>query len=40
LKILEGPRDADDLRWWRLHDPADGAEGWAVEKYLIPAAAQ
>ena len=40
LKILEGPRDADDLRWWRLHDPVDGAEGWAVEKYLIPAAAQ
>lgn len=37
LKILEGPRDADDLRWWRLHDPVDGAEGWAVEKYLIPA---
>ncbi len=38
LKILEGPRDADDLRWWRLQDPVDGAEGWAVEKYLIPAA--
>jgi hypothetical protein len=38
LKILEGPRDADDLRWWRLQDPADGAQGWAAEKYLIPAA--
>jgi hypothetical protein len=37
LKILEGPRDADDLRWWRLQDPVDGAEGWAVEQYLIPA---
>ena len=39
LKILEGPRDADDLRWWRMQDPVDGAEGWAVEKYLVPAAA-
>jgi hypothetical protein len=39
LKILEGPRDADDLRWWRLQDPVDGAEGWAVEKYLTPATA-
>jgi hypothetical protein len=37
LKILEGPRNADDLQWWRLQDPADGAEGWAAEKYLIPA---
>ena len=40
LKILEGPRDADNLRWWRLHDPVDGAEGWAVEKYLTPATTQ
>lgn len=37
LKILEGPRNADDLQWWRLHDPSDGAEGWAAEKYLVPA---
>jgi hypothetical protein len=37
LKILEGPRDADDLRWWRLQDSVDGAEGWAVETYLVPA---
>jgi hypothetical protein len=37
LKILEGPRDADDLRWWRLQDPSDGAEGWAAETYLTPA---
>jgi hypothetical protein len=40
LKILEGPRDAADLRWWRLQDPVDGAEGWAVEKYLVPAPTQ
>ncbi len=38
LKIVEGPRDADELRWWRLHDPSDGAEGWAAEKFLTPAA--
>ncbi len=36
LKILEGPRSADDLTWWRLEDPADGAQGWAAEKYLTP----
>jgi hypothetical protein len=37
LKILEGPRDADNLRWWRMQDPTDGAEGWAAETYLTPA---
>jgi hypothetical protein len=37
LKILEGPRDADNLRWWRMQDPIDGAEGWAAETYLTPA---
>jgi hypothetical protein len=37
LKILEGPREADGLRWWRLQDLADGAEGWAAETYLTPA---
>ncbi len=37
LKILEGPRDADNLRWWRLQDQSDGAEGWAAETYLTPA---
>ncbi len=39
LKILEGPRQADDLTWWRLEDPSDGAQGWAAERFLIPAAA-
>ncbi len=37
LSILEGPRDADGLTWWRLHDPSDGAEGWAAQTYLTPA---
>lgn len=40
LKILEGPRDADELRWWRMQDPTDGAEGWAAETYLTPATGQ
>jgi len=38
LKVLEGPREADGLRWWRLQDQSDGAEGWAAETYLTPAA--
>jgi SH3 domain-containing protein len=38
LTILEGPREADNLIWWRLHDPADGAEGWAAQDYLSPSA--
>jgi len=37
LIILEGPRDADGLTWWRLRDPVDGAEGWAAQNYLTPA---
>ena len=37
LNILEGPREADGLRWWRLQDPSDNAEGWAAETYLAPA---
>ncbi len=37
LKILEGPREADNLRWWRMQDQSDGAEGWAAETYLTPA---
>lgn len=39
LKILEGPRQADDLTWWRLEDPSDGAQGWAAERFLVPATA-
>ena len=37
LRILEGPREADGLRWWRLQDDSDGAQGWAAETYLTPA---
>jgi hypothetical protein len=38
LRILEGPRETDGLRWWRLQDQSDGAEGWAAETYLTPTA--
>ena len=39
LLILDGPRDADNITWWRLRDPADSAEGWAAELYLTPSGA-
>ena len=39
LKILEGPRAADGFTWWRLEDPADGAQGWAADQFLTPATA-
>lgn len=39
LLIIDGPRDADNIVWWRLRDPSDGAEGWAAQLYLVPAAA-
>jgi len=37
LLILDGPRDADGLAWWRMRDLVDGAEGWAAQLYLAPA---
>ncbi|HJW83889.1 MAG TPA: SH3 domain-containing protein [Anaerolineae bacterium] len=39
LLILDGPRDADNIAWWRLRDPSDGAEGWAAQSYLVPSGA-
>ncbi len=39
LLILDGPRDADGIIWWRLRDPSDGAEGWAAQLYLAPTGA-
>ena len=38
LSILDGPREADGIRWWRLRSVADGAEGWAAQDYLVPVA--
>ncbi len=31
VMLLEGPIEADGLRWWRIRTP-DGIEGWAVEQ--------
>ena len=39
LLILDGPREADSITWWRLRDLSDGAEGWAAQLYLVPASA-
>jgi len=39
LQIVDGPRDADNITWWRLRDPSDGAEGWAAQLYLAPSGA-
>lgn len=39
LLILDGPRPADNINWWRLRNLVDGGEGWAAELYLIPARA-
>lgn len=35
LLILDGPRDADGITWWRLRSLLDGGEGWAAELYLV-----
>ena len=39
LQVLDGPRDADNITWWRLLDPVDGGEGWAAQLYLVPSGA-
>ncbi len=39
LLIVDGPREADGITWWRLRDLSDGAEGWAAQLYLVPASA-
>lgn len=31
VTLLEGPRKADGLAWWRIRS-ADGVEGWSVER--------
>jgi uncharacterized protein YraI len=30
VTLLEGPRSADSLTWWRVRAP-DGTEGWVIE---------
>jgi hypothetical protein len=37
LEVIGGPQAANNLTWWQLRDP-NGAEGWAAQDYLKPAA--
>lgn len=34
VTLLEGPIEADNLRWWHIRD-AEGREGWAVDRIGI-----
>ena len=34
LKVIDEPRQADDLWWWRL-ELTDGTSGWAADEYLV-----
>ncbi|MCC7448951.1 MAG: SH3 domain-containing protein [Anaerolineae bacterium] len=33
VTLLEGPRSADGLTWWRIRTPS-GAEGWVIESIV------
>lgn len=37
LLILDGPVENGGFRWWQVQ-LADGTQGWAVERFLTPAA--
>jgi len=39
LLLLEGPKVAGGLTWWKVRDPQGGTEGWAAQRYLVPAVA-
>lgn len=36
LLIIGEGQQADGALWWRVRDPSDGKEGWAVSTYLAP----
>ncbi len=36
LRVVDGPRDADNLRWWKLQSRTDANDvGWAAADYLV-----
>ncbi|HZB96077.1 MAG TPA: SH3 domain-containing protein [Herpetosiphonaceae bacterium] len=35
VKLLEGPKEANGLQWWRIE--VDGKSGWSAEPFLKPA---
>jgi hypothetical protein len=36
LRVVDGPRDADGLRWWKLQNRNDANDiGWAAADYLV-----
>lgn len=36
MRVVDGPRDADGLRWWKLQNRNDANDvGWAAADYLI-----
>lgn len=36
LRVVDGPRDSDGLKWWKLQNKDDTNEiGWAAADYLI-----
>ena len=39
LLLLEGPKTVGSFVWWKVRDPQSGSEGWAAQKYLVPAVA-
>lgn len=38
LFVIDGPTEAEDFLWWNVR-LENGLEGWAVQNFLIPAAA-
>jgi hypothetical protein len=36
LRVVDGPKDVDQLRWWKLQSPTDPNDvGWAAADYLV-----
>jgi hypothetical protein len=36
LRVIDGPKDADGLKWWKLQNKNDANDiGWAAADYLV-----